>query len=85
VEVSEESRRGSKTSLDIAQPVSQAVDSYRVPVIFDKDNRRQESDASAGCGKFSFCGCAHIHATVAYARASRVSSSGYFPPTKMSK
>ncbi len=42
VEVSEESRRGSKVSLDVVHPVSQAVDSYRIPVIFDKDSPRQE-------------------------------------------
>ena len=56
MEVSEESRRDSKTSLDCAPLVGLAVDSYRVPVIFDKDNRRQESLASDDCGKcFTLC------------------------------
>lgn len=53
VEVSEESRRDSKVSLDVVQPVSQAVDAYRVPVIFDKDNQRQETKTNDESGKFT--------------------------------
>ena len=55
MELSEESRRDSRISLDVVHSVSHVVDSYRIPVIFDKDSERQEAKARESLyGKYQF-------------------------------
>ena len=54
MEVSEESRRSSRVSLDTLHPVSHMLDSYMVPVVFDKTDecrnaKDYESDESKRC------------------------------------
>lgn len=45
VEVSEESRRSSRISFETLHPVSHMLDSYIVPVVFDKEDKRQKVKA----------------------------------------
>lgn len=54
VEVSEESRRGSKVSLDIIHPFSRVLDSYMVPVVFDKADQSHQTEADETEGS-EFC------------------------------